>query len=315
VETLNEVYSSLSARRRYEVWFVRLGLADGSGAWWFRYLLMNPGRPGCPEHPQGMPVQVWATWFPRDGQPQSFIRGFPLTELAISSRNQNPFYFRVGSNGIEQNSCRGALEVDGHRISWDLQYDSTFRVTVSNRGWIGFACSPHSDAVFSGRIRLDDRSFAGNPLGFGVQGHNCGYRHRTFWTWAHACFPRSAGPPSTLEALAYDMPFGLVFRKAVLWHDGKQHQFRNLRERREQPAGFSWAFCCSTKTGLQLAASFDAAGATVHRLPYLKTDCSGSFEVVNSSLAPASVRLERADGSLEQLETATGAVLERVRRV
>ena len=70
----------------------------------------------------------------------------------------------------------------------------------------------------------------GDPLGFGVQGHNCGYRHRSFWTWAHAYFPRPDGPPSTLEALVYDMPFGLVFRKAVLWHEGKQHVFRNLRE-------------------------------------------------------------------------------------
>jgi hypothetical protein len=43
-KTLNEVYSSLSMKRRYEVWFLRLGLADGSGAWWFRYLLMNPYR-------------------------------------------------------------------------------------------------------------------------------------------------------------------------------------------------------------------------------------------------------------------------------
>jgi len=47
MQTLNEVYSSLSVRRRYEVWFVRFGLPDGAGAWWFRYLLTNPGRDGC----------------------------------------------------------------------------------------------------------------------------------------------------------------------------------------------------------------------------------------------------------------------------
>ena len=84
VKTLNEIYSSLSTGRRYEVWFVRLGLADGAGAWWFRYLLMNPGRGGCPGDPRGMPVQVWATLFPRDGKPQSFIQGFPLEGLNLS---------------------------------------------------------------------------------------------------------------------------------------------------------------------------------------------------------------------------------------
>jgi len=309
VRTLNEVYSSLSARRRYEVWFVRVGLVDGSGAWWFRYLLMNPGRLGCPGNPQGMPVQVWATYFPLEGKPQSFIRGFPLHDLHISSRKQSPFYFRVDSSGIEENSCRGALEVDGRQISWDLQYHSTFRVTLSDKGWIGFSRAPHSDAAFAGRITLDGRSFEGEPLGFGVQGHNCGYRHRSFWRWAHAYFFRPSAPPSTLEALVYDMPLGLVFRKAVLWHDGKQHEFRNLQESKNL-GEFAWDFRCSTKAGLQLTATFDAAEPALHRLPYLKTDCSGSFEVVNNSLARASGQLQYPDGSIEQLGTATGAVLE-----
>ena len=47
MKTLNEVFTKLTMRRRYEVWFLRVGLGDGSGAWWFRYLLMNPGRGGC----------------------------------------------------------------------------------------------------------------------------------------------------------------------------------------------------------------------------------------------------------------------------
>src|SRR5258707_536415 len=52
MKTLNERFSALSMRRRYEVWFLRLGFGDGSGAWWFRYLLMNPGR-GVPERTAG----------------------------------------------------------------------------------------------------------------------------------------------------------------------------------------------------------------------------------------------------------------------
>jgi len=80
LRTLNEVYSSLATRRRYEVWFLRLGLADGRGAWWFRYLLMNSGRSVCAGGSGAQPVQVWATWFPRDAKPQTFIQGFPLGE-------------------------------------------------------------------------------------------------------------------------------------------------------------------------------------------------------------------------------------------
>jgi len=49
-QSLNAVYTKPSMQRRYEAWFLRLGLADGSAAWWFRYLLMNPARAGCPGH-------------------------------------------------------------------------------------------------------------------------------------------------------------------------------------------------------------------------------------------------------------------------
>ena len=333
MKTLNELYSSLSARRRYEVWFLRLGLAEGGGAWWFRYLLMNPGRHGCTGDPRGRPVQVWATWFPRDGTPQSFIQGFSLEGVDLSARKQNPFHFRIGNNEIGessgpnschgscQSSCRGTLQVDGHEVSWDLRWRSAFHVTLSNKGWIGFSRTPHSDAPFSGRSTLDGRSIEGDPLGFGVQGHNSGYRHRNFWTWTHAYFPRSdsrssAFKASTFEALVYEMPFGLVFREAVLWHEGEAHEFGNLRESKRDQDKFSWTFRCSSpsqsRDGFQLEAAIDGAGPGIHRLPYLKTDCTGSFEVTNNSLAKAVLRLQRRGRPVETLETSTGAVLEMV---
>jgi hypothetical protein len=310
--TLNEVFSGLSVKRRYEVWFLRVGLADGSGAWWFRYLLMNPGRGGCAGNPRGMPVQVWATWFPADGKPQTFIQGLPLEGLDISRRGQSPLHLRLGENSIEEDSCRGSLHVDGHAIAWNLRYRSTFAVTLSNKGWIGFSRTPHSDALFSGQITLDGRSFAGEPLGFGVQGHNCGFRHRNFWRWTHAYFSRSGQPASTLEALVYEMPFGLVFRKAVLWHDGQKYVFSKLQESSISKEPFRWNFYCVGRNGLRVETAIDGHGSSVHRLPYIKTNCSGSFEVWNNSLASASLLIQTVGRADERLETATGAVLEMV---
>jgi hypothetical protein len=310
LRTLNEVYSSLATRRRYEVWFLRLGLADGRGAWWFRYLLMNPGRSVCAGGSGAQPVQVWATWFPRDAKPQTFIQGFPLENLQLSHPSEDPFFFRVDDNQISQNSCRGALNVDGHQIAWDLQYRSTFRVTLSNKGWIGFSRTPHSNARFSGEITLDGQRFTGDPLGFGLQGHNSGYKHRGFWKWAHAYFLGSTGSSTTLEALVYDMPFGLVFRKAVLWHEGERYIFRNLRDTDSDPTLFQWNFSCTARNGVLLSAAFDGSGVGIHRLPYTKTDCSGSFEVTNNSLARASLELKMPDGSTQHLRTGAGAVLE-----
>ena len=217
-------------RRRYEVWFLRIGLADGSGAWWLRYLLLNPGRGGCQANPQGYPAQVWATWFPREGEPQTWIQGFRLKDLRLSQRSASPFRLEMGENRITENECHGIIETGGRRITWNLCYRSSFHVNLSSVGWIGFSRTPHSNALFSGQINLDKHSFRGEPLGYGMQGHNCGYRHRSFWTWTHVHFPEAQSRGSTFEALVYDLPLGLFFRKAVLWHNGQIYTFRSLRE-------------------------------------------------------------------------------------
>ena len=307
--SLNRAYTRVSMRRRYESWFLRFGLADNSGAWWLRYLLTSPGREGCRGVPGAAPVQVWATWFPRDGQPETFIQEFPVEALRVNGKN-GAFFLEAGPNRVEDDSCRGALDLRGHRLSWDLRYRSNFGLTLSHKGWIGFSRTPHSDAVFAGEIRLDDRVFRGDPLGVGVQGHNCGFRHRHFWTWAHVCFPQPDGRLSTFEALVYEMPFGLVFRKAVLWHEGRSYVFRKLRENDRDRQDMRWAVQMASRAG-SIEAEIDGGGASLHRLPYVKTDCSGTFEVSNNSLARARLKVRLGNAAREEEFVADGgAVLE-----
>lgn len=315
--SLNAVYSKPTMRRRYEVWFVRLMLADGGGAWWFRYLLMNRGRPGgggCSGNPHGMPVQVWATWFPKNDKPRSFIQGFPRDKLSLSRPAAAPFHFQIRDNRIGEDACAGRLEAGGHAVTWDLNYRSTFGVTVSNVGWIGFARTPHADAVFSGKISLDGRTFQGKPLGYGVQGHNCGFRHRHSWNWAHAIFlNRDSSEISSFEALEYEMPFGLRFKKALLRHARKLYTFREIQELSRDRERLQWIFqCWNPEDRTRLTAILDGRGPSLHRLPYLKTDCSQTFEVANNSLARCTLVLIREDNTLEQLSTDGGVAVEMV---
>lgn len=301
---LNAVYTKPSMRRRYEAWFVRCGLADGSGAWWFRYLLLHVGR-----NPLAMPerkAQVWATWFPSGGSPQTYIAEFPIELWQTSAHRSVPFHVRVGRCGIDEQRCWGHFEKDGHVISWDLGIHSTFGVTLSDKGWIGFSRSPHSDAAFSGTIELDGRRFSGHPLGFGVQGHNCGYRHRTWWRWMHAYFPQSEGG-ATLEALCYDMPLGLIFRKAVLHRNGVATVFKSIQDDEiiRTPVRLRWKFRAQNG-GAPVEAVIEGIAPGVHELPYTRTDGSGTFPVSNASMASATLSFK--DGST--LETQTGAVLE-----
>jgi len=307
---MNAVYTARGMKRRYEVWFLRCGLADGRGAWWFRYLLTNLGRNGCSAEAAESAVQVWATWFPRGGKPQTFIQGYAAEAVELSGRDELPFSFRVAESGIEQNTCWGDLREDGHAITWKLRNRSEFGVVLSNKGWIGFSKSPHSNAQFSGEIVFDGEKFAGEPLGFGVQGHNCGYRHRTYWRWMHAYFPGGAEGSSTLEALVYDLPLGMTFRKAVWWHEGRPVALRKMTETEvvREPSEMRWRFTGKAADGNAVEVTLAANAPEIHVLPYGKTDCSGTFPVWNASLARASVRF--GVNGKESLETDGGAVLE-----
>jgi hypothetical protein len=310
--SLNAVYSQRGMKRRYEVWFLRLYLTDGSGAWWFRYLLLNPGRDGggCPGNPVGQPVQVWATWFPRDGQPQSFIQGFSSEQLSLSPRGAAPFHLQIERNRIGEDSCCGCLEVNGRRVRWDLRYHSTAGFSITEVGWIGFSRTPHSDAVFSGEIECDGRVFRSDPLGFGLQGHNCGFRHRNLWNWTHVLIREPDGSITTFEALEYEIPLRQRFRKALLWRHGKLSIFKKLHEVSRSREHLQWVFAARATDGTRLLAILDGRGSALHRLPYLKTNCSATFEVVNNSLARATLVFCRAGQNLEQITTDGGAVIE-----
>jgi hypothetical protein len=313
MKTLNERFSALAMRRRYEVWFLRMGLSDRSGAWWFRYLLMNPGRGGCLSDPLGQAVQVWATWFPREGKAETWIKGFPIKSLeseGLSKRGANPFFLEVEENRISENECRGRIEAGGQRIRWDLRYCSTFRAQLSSKSWIGFSRTPHSDAIFSGEIAMNDRVFRDKPLGFGIQGHNCGYRHRKFWSWTHIYFQNARGQGTTFEALAYEMPLGMMSRTAVFWHEGEKYSFRRFREGQRDSQKLKWNLECTDAGGTRVEISICGREGLVHRLPYVKTDCPGRFEVANDSLAHARLVFQRPGRGAEELVTDSGAVLE-----
>ena len=311
---LNQVYSDLSSRRRYEVWFLKMAMADGSGAWWFRYLLTNPGGlsgGGCADQ-ETAPVQIRATWFPKEGSPVSFVEGFPLEGLTLSKPGE-PLLFEHGLNRITHDSCHGLVTANGRTIEWDLRYRSNAGFAVSNVGWIGFSRTPHTDAVFDGELTVDGATLFATPLGYGLQGHNCGFRHRHYWSWAHGFHQHESGGTTTFEALEYEIGAGLFFRRALLWHFGNLYRLSGFRTVTRQRGGMDWVFGCSDRrSGVSVAATFSGGGPSLFRLPYTKTDCSGVFEVGNNSLATGQVRITIPDNPEMEISFNRGTVLELV---
>jgi hypothetical protein len=302
-------------KRRYEVWFLRLGLADGFGAWWIRYVLLNLGRSyggGCVGRPKGEPVQIWATWFPHDGAPENYFKGFPQDNLEMSDRFASPFKVEFSGNRIDENSCCAAFEADGRQISWELRCRSTIGYSLSDKGWLGFSQTPHADAIFSGTIRYDDRVWESEMLGYGMQGHNCGYRHRRFWTWAHAAvMSEKSGQLSSFEAVEYEIPLSRRVCRALLWHEGKLYDFERIKiiERTADP--FRWTIHCSRREdSTTLVAMLDGTGSSRNRISCLKTNCTDTFEVINNFLASAKLYLKRGEEAPIEFLAPRGAALE-----
>jgi len=107
------------------------------------------------------------------------------------------------------------------------------------------------------------------------------------------------------------MPLGMMSRTAVLWHDGEKYSFREFREAQRDSQKLKWNLEC-TDARARVEISVCGREGFVHRLPYVKTDCSGRFEVANDSLALARLVLQRPGSAAEELVTDSGAVLEMV---
>ena len=75
----------------------------------------------------------------------------------------------------------------------------------------------------------------------------------------------------------------------------------------------AWEFSCQERrSGISVEAIFNGGGSSLHRLPYTRTDCSGTFEVSNNSLASGNLRLAHPDRAGVELSFNAGAVVEMV---
>lgn len=94
----------------------------------------------------------------------------------------------------------------------------TFGSALSQNGWLGFSRTPHSDAVFSGKIGLDERVFQGEPVGVGVQGSQLRVPATGLFNLDACILPEPGWTCYDHRSALLHHSAGLTFRKAVLWH-------------------------------------------------------------------------------------------------
>jgi hypothetical protein len=115
---------------------------------------------------------------------------------------------------------------------------------------------------------------------------------------------------TAFEALEYEIGLGMSFRKAILWREGRLLTFKKLVETKRDRGQLQWNFrCTNSKERIEIIAEIDGGGASLHRLPYTRTNCRGAFEVSNNSLASAVLVVKRGNKT-EEIRATGGAALE-----
>ncbi len=175
-------------RRRgwYEVYFLKFNVPGESTALWLRYTLTSPltriGLPYC---------ELWGAFFDSDDPSRKFAikKRYPIEALALDRQS---FGVGIGRANLEMNACHGEIASGGHRLFWNLRFDSRTPVlyhlpyrwlyrTVFPRTK---AACPHLDAGFSGVLKVDGREIVVSDAP-GQQEHVWGTRHNLRWAWGH----------------------------------------------------------------------------------------------------------------------------------
>ncbi|HEY3359207.1 MAG TPA: hypothetical protein VGQ83_38515 [Polyangia bacterium] len=172
---------------RYEVWFVTCNHRASETGFWIRHTLSAPAAG------QGEPVcQLWFARFDGRHPAETFAinRKLPITDLTAADE---PFEIRVGEASLREDGLRGAIEGDGHRAEWDLQFVPASRSVLTlprlayrtARTDTKFL-SPNFSVPLRGRLVADGREYVFDH-DRATQCHIWGKKHAHAWAWGHVC--------------------------------------------------------------------------------------------------------------------------------
>jgi hypothetical protein len=217
------------ARGAYEVWYTTWNHPQTDQGFWLRFITENP----IDGAPRG---ELWFARFDPRRPEKTFGIHKRFPEVVA---REAPFKLAIGGAELGHDHSIGALDGNGHRVTWELRWDPSPTIVrllpdvMYARGGLGETTvhSPNPRVRLSGKLVVDgeelafDRAIAG-------QTHLWGKKHAYSWTWGR-CAEFAGAPDALLELLGVRLQRGGVtlppMTLVTLDLDGEQHRFNQFR--------------------------------------------------------------------------------------
>ena len=298
----NQMVWNRSSTGFMEVWYATLSHEQTGAGIWLRYTVTSPfaGEPFC---------ELWGFVFDPAGR-VSFARKDRFSIDALGRPRDDGSIVRIGEAWLAENHLEGALESEGTKLSWSLDFEPAARCfqhlpeqlrdRIEKR--VSTVCSPNLSVPFSGEVEVGRKKLTFNGE-HGCQSHRWGRSHSESWTWAHCRFDDG----SVFEGVAARARLGPIPAPTstfvYLNHDGRDLEFNTLRcalrarSKYELP---EWTFTarCGDRR-LVGAALVDPH--RIYQVTYVDPDGSKRY-CANSEIADMSLKLFRKSAGSWVLE-------------
>ena len=282
----------------YEVWYLTWNHAATGQGFWLRYISESPavGKPRS---------ELWFARFdPRDpGRTFGVHRRMPPLVAT-----ESPFSLAIGESILRHDHARGALDGDGHAITWDLRWqpaDHALRQLpdpmyggAAGRGETT-VLSPNPRVPMSGSVVVDGERLDFNDAVMG-QTHLWGTKHAYSWTWGR-CAELAGAPGAVLELLGVRLKRGAITLPPLvllaLDLDGEHYrmnQFRHVVRNRATWRGSRVTFE-AFGGGIKIAGELACAPARMVSAPYLDPDGTRVF-CANTEIGDARIAISKRAG-------------------
>jgi hypothetical protein len=170
----------------YEVYYVTFTDRASGVGFWIRYTMVAP----LPETGEEATCSLWLCAMDR-ADPTRNVGVKSSLPAASLSATADPFRLEVGEAWLSDHGMRGAIEADGKRHEWELEWQPRLPAYGHVHALLRAAklaktvlFLPHPDLEVSGTVRLGERRFdvAGAR---GGQAHLWGSKHASRWAWVH----------------------------------------------------------------------------------------------------------------------------------